>query len=84
MGLFLMQLNDTEREGDGSRIIMNWKMLLLYFRSRKKGQKYAFESMRFISHIKALYTEKMAHLAIHGRVLNYLGGDEQNVANDLK
>ena len=84
MGLFLMQLNDTEREGDGSRIIMNWKMLLLYFRSRKKGQKYAFESMRFISHIKALYTEKMAHRAIHGRVVNYLGGDGRNVANDLK
>ena len=84
MGLFLMQLNDTEREGDGSRIIMNWKMLLLYFRSRKKGQKYAFESMRFISLIKALYTEKMAHRAIHGRVVNYLGGDGKNVANDLK
>ena len=84
MGLFLMQLNDTEQEGDGSRIIINAKMLLLYFRSRKKGQKYAFESMRFISHIKALYTEKMAHRAIHGRVVNYLGGDGKNVANDLK
>ena len=84
MGLFLMQLNDTEREGDGNRIVTNWKMLLLFFRSRRKGQKYAFEAMRFISHIKALYTEKMAHRAMHGRVVNYFGGDGQNVANDLK
>ena len=50
MGLFLMQLNDTEQEGDGSRIKMNWKMLLLYFRSHKKGEKYAFEYEVYISH----------------------------------
>lgn len=84
MGLFLIQLNDTEREGDGTRSIINWKILLLFFRSRNKGQKYAFESMRFISHIKALYTEKMAHRTIHGRVVNYLGGEGKNVANYLK
>ena len=84
MGLFLMQLNDTECEGNGNRIVTNWK-LLLFSRSRKKGQKYAFEAMRFISHIKALmYTEKMAHRAIHVRVVNYLGGEGKNVANDFK
>ena len=84
MGLMLMNLNDTEREGDGECIIINWKVLLLYFRARKRGQKYAYEAMRFLSHVKALFSEKMAHRATHGRVLNHLGGTGRNVANDLK
>lgn len=55
-----MQLNDTEKEGDGERCIMNWKLLMLYFRSRSRGKKYAFEAMRLpvITSVKALYTEK--------------------------
>jgi hypothetical protein len=42
LGMFLMQLNDTEKEGDGERCLMNWKLLMLYFRARKRGMKYAF------------------------------------------
>ena len=34
LGVLLMQLNDTEKEGDGDRCLMNWKLLMLYFRSR--------------------------------------------------
>lgn len=33
LGVFLMQLNDTEAEGDGERSIRNWKVLMLYFRA---------------------------------------------------
>ena len=32
LGIMLMQLNDTEKEGDGDRSLMNWKVLMLYFR----------------------------------------------------
>ena len=35
-GVLLMQLNDTEKEGDGERCIMNRKLLMLYFRSRQE------------------------------------------------
>lgn len=38
MGLMLMNLNDTEKEGDGRRMVINWKILLLYFRSCKWGR----------------------------------------------
>ena len=31
LGIMLMQLNDTEK-GDGDRCLMNWKVLMLYFR----------------------------------------------------
>ena len=36
LGVLLMQLNDTEKEGDGERCIMNRKLLMLYFRSRQE------------------------------------------------
>lgn len=61
LGVMLMQLSDTEKEGDGERSIINWKLLMLYFRSRSHGMKYAFEAMRLITCVKALYTEKTAH-----------------------
>ena len=32
MGMFFIQLDDTERKGDGERIMRNWKMLMLYAR----------------------------------------------------
>ena len=45
LGVFLMQLNDTEKEGGGERYLRNWKMLMLYFRAGPRGMKYAFEAM---------------------------------------
>lgn len=66
LGLFKMQLDDTEQEEDGKRMMRNWKMLMLYSRSRKRGGKYAYEAMRLITYCTALYTKKMAHRIIHG------------------
>ena len=84
LGIMLMQLNDTEAEGDGERSLLNWKMLLLYFRSRPRGNKYAYEAMRFITCIKGLYTEKMPHRVLHGQFVNPKGGEGSNYPNDLK
>ena len=83
LGVMLMQLNDTEREADGERSIINWKLLMLYFRSRKRGTKYAYEAMRVITYIKALCTEKTAHRLIYGQFVNLKGGLGKNCANDL-
>ena len=80
----LMQLNDTEGEEDGERSLINWKMLLLYFRSRPRGKTYAFEALRFITCVKGLYTEKIAHRVLHGQFVNAKGGEGSNYANDLK
>ena len=84
LGIMLMQLNDTEKEGDGERCLMNWKLLMLYFRSRKRGMKYAFEAMRLLTCTKALFTEQMAHRIIHGQFVNAKGGPGNNYSNDLK
>lgn len=75
LGVMLMQLNDTEREGDGDRSLINWKMLLLYFRCKPRGMKYAYEAMQFITCVKALYTEKTAHRILHGQFVNPKGGE---------
>lgn len=84
LGVFLMQLDDTEREGDGERMMRNWKLLMLFNRSRGRGTKYAFEAMRLITYCRALYTPKMAHKIIHGMFVNPKGGEGNNYANDLK
>lgn len=84
LGIMLMQLNDTEKEGDGERCLMNWKLLMLYFRSRSRGMKYAFEAMRLLTCTKALFTEQMAHRIIHGQFINGKGGSGNNYSNDLK
>lgn len=84
LGVLLMQLHDTEKEGDGNRNVRNAKLLMLYFRSRPRGTKYAYEMMRFITCVKALYTEKVAHQVIHGQYVNWRGGEGKNVADDLK
>ena len=60
LGVFLMQMDDTEREGGGERMMRNWKLLMLFNLSRKRGKKYAFEAMRLITNCWALYTPKMA------------------------
>lgn len=83
LGVFLMQLNDTEK-GDGERCLMNWKLLMLYFRSRLHSMKYAFEAMRLITCTKALFTEQLSHRIIHGQFVNVKGGIGNNYANDLK
>ena len=72
----------TQCEGDGGRSLINWKMLLLDFRS-----KYAYEAMCFITCIKALYSEKTAHRVLHGQFVSLRGGgggEGKNSANDLK
>lgn len=84
LGVFLMQLNDTEKEGDGERALRNWKLLLLYFRARRHAMKYAYEAMRVITYTKALLSEKMAAKILHGQFINVKGGKGINVANDLK
>ena len=84
LGVFLMQLNDTEAEGDREQSLINWKLLMLYYRYRSRGMKYAFKVMRLITCTKVLLTEKMAHHVLHGQFVDPRGGAGKNYANDLK
>ena len=83
-GLIMMQLNDTENEGDGKRAVRNSKLLILLFRTSKHAKKYAFEIFRLISKLKCQMTQQMAARTIHGRFVNWTGGKGGNCPNDLK
>ena len=39
MGMFFIQIDDTEREGDGERMMRNWKMIMLYTRDAQDDKK---------------------------------------------
>ena len=73
MGMMLLQMNDTEKEGDGARAIINSKVLLLMFRSTSRSKKYAFEMLRLISKVKCQMTEQMAARTVYGRFVNWKG-----------
>jgi len=49
--LLLMQLNDTETEGDGERSLRNKTLLMFYFRAQPRGMKCAFEAMHFTTFV---------------------------------
>lgn len=68
LGVMLMQLNDTECEGDGGGSLINWKMLLLYFRCHPRGMKYAYEAMRFITCI-------LKHCTLRRLLIEYCMGN---------
>jgi len=69
------QLNNIECKGDGAGCsLINCKMLLLYFRCRQRGMKYAYEAMHYITCIEALYSEKTVHRVLRGQFVNPRGG----------
>lgn len=73
MGMMLLQMNDTENEGDGDRAIINSKVLMLMFRSTSRSKKYGFEMLRLISKVKCQMTDQMAARTVHGRFVNWKG-----------
>ena len=83
LAVFLMQLIDTCKEGDGERSIINKKRLLMYFKSSTSFQNYSIEMFTSIAQVKALVSEEMAHRLTWGRFVNWHGGAGQNIACDM-
>ena len=84
LGLILMQLIDTAREGDGERSVRNWKMLTCYFKSRSSHSKYALEGINFISQVRALLSPRKAHEVIWSQFCSTQGGPGHNLSCDLR
>jgi hypothetical protein len=83
LAVFLMQLIDTCKEGDGLRNNMNKKRLLLYFKSSNSFHNYSLEMFTSIAQIEALVSEEMAHRLTWGRFVNWHGGKGRNIACDM-
>ncbi len=82
LSVFLMQLIDTCKEGDGLRNNINKKRLLLYFKS-SSFTNYAVEMFTSIAQIEALASEEIAHRLTWGRFVNWHGGQGKNIACDM-
>ena len=80
LGLMLMQLIDTAKEGDGERTIRNW----FYFKSRSTHSKYALEGIHFISQVCALLSQRKAHEVIWSQFCSSQGGPGRNLSCDLR
>ena len=81
--VFLMQLIDTCKEGDGERSMINKKRLLMYFKSSSSFQNYSIEMFTSIAQVEALVSEEMAHRLTWGRFVNWHGGAGKNIACDM-
>lgn len=81
--MFLMQLIDTCKEGDGLRSNINKKRLLLYFKSSSSFPNYSVEMFTSVAQIEALTSEEMAHRLTWGRFVNWHGGQGRNIACDM-
>lgn len=82
LGLFLMELNDSVREGDGHRLVRCWQYLLLLFKSTNHTN-YAFEAFNLLAQYHFLLPPRMAEQLIWNRTVNIHGRAGKNVSCDL-
>ena len=82
-GMAILTFFDAISEGDGARVIRNWKFLLLYLHHDRSSYKYAIEGLYMLFQIHALLSPKAAHHLVWNRFSkrkNKLGG---NIPLDL-
>ena len=84
-GLLYMNFLDSISEGDGDRILLCWKFLLLHFHADKVGStKYALEALYLQFQQQALLTPRQAYRQRWNRGVNNQGRVGKNVPLDLE
>ena len=66
-GMVIINFLDAISEGDGARLLRNWKFLLLYFQHDTGSQKYSLEALYLMFQVYALLSPKAAHNLIWNR-----------------
>ena len=83
LAILVMQMKDTAAEGDGSRNLINQKLLLSVFKSMGAYSKYAIEMFVSIAQIECLLTPCLAEQFKWGFFVNWRGGAGRNIEDDL-
>ena len=81
--VLLQQMIDTVHEGDGERLLVNMKYLLLMFKAKSNYSKYAIEGMRFITQVKCTLSQQLATRVTYGRFVNTARKKGHNLETDL-
>lgn len=82
MGLLLADINDSIREGDGTRLINLYKIALLLYK-RYGHVKYAYTTLLFLTKVKAILSAERAESLVANRFCNTHGRPGMNVSMDL-
>ena len=61
-GMVVINFLDAISEGDGARLLRNWKFLVLYFQHDTGSQKYSLEALYLMFQVYALLSPKAAHM----------------------
>lgn len=82
-GLFLADLNDAIKEGDGDRLFKCLKIALLFF-YKYNHTKYAYAVLLYICKVTAILSEYDAFHYLHNRFYNHRGQKGSNISLDLR
>lgn len=82
-GLFLANLNDAIKEGDGNRLFRCLKIALLFF-YKYKHTKYAYAVLLFICKVTSILSEYEVFHYLHNRFYNHKGCKGANIPLDLR
>ena len=81
--VMLLQLEDTAREGDGERNLMNQKLLIPLFKSLGSYSKYAIEMFIAVSQVEITATKRMSEELKWGYFTSWRGGVAKNIEEDM-
>ena len=83
-GMVFLNFLDAVREGDGPRIMRQYKYLLLYCKADKHSSKYALECLYQMFLINTMLSPRDAHRYIWNRSVNNHGILGKNIPLDLE
>ena len=81
--LHLSEINDTVKEGDLNRTVLNCQYTLPFFYSHSKLSKYLVENIDYVLKCKYLLSPLQRIRVLEGSYVNKHGGKGQNVESDL-
>lgn len=82
LGLLWHSFHDAIREGDGDRVILHWKFMMVAFRVTKHHN-YAKEACTLLMQTQYLASPRMRAQIVWGRFINTLGKKGCNISCDL-
>ena len=83
-GMIVKNFYDAVSEGDGERVFLSWKFMLLYLKADgKRSTKYSLEAFYMMCQFYCLLSERSAHRLIWDRFVKNHDGYGGNIPLDL-
>ncbi|XP_077075461.1 uncharacterized protein LOC143728177 [Siphateles boraxobius] len=81
-GLFLSNMQDAVKEGDGKRLLRLYTVALLFYKAYGHTQ-YAYSTLLLTLQVNAMLSPRLAHSLTWNRFWNGKGGAGKNISLDL-